>query len=189
MRTLRLSLVGPVILALLGGLGGAVLAQADDDRPVTATYVTGQQTDAREVDGGGYARVGGIGQYHGAVYEDTLEWSDPRLSSSMWIAENLDMHDLGDGSEAWTWVGSIRLKDEEGAWTGREYGMGEFMDDGLVLRPRVMMLSGDGAYEGLTAVFQRSWDPDDPTYHVTVEGYIHEGELPPMPDPVEPPVE
>jgi len=169
-------------LALLGGLSAVAVGQADGDRPVTATFVTGRQTDAREVHGGGYAQVGGVDQNRAAVYEDTLEWSDPRLPSSMWISENLDMHYLGDGYEAWVWAGSIRLEDEQGAWTGQENGMGEFMDDSLVLRPRVMMLRGEGAYEGLTAVLQRSWDPDDPTYHATVEGYIFETESPPMPD-------
>ena len=41
MRTLRSSLVGMVIVALLGGLGGVVLAQADDHEvrsPVTVTF-------------------------------------------------------------------------------------------------------------------------------------------------------
>ena len=54
MRTLRLSLTATVILALLGCLGGAVLAQdeplaevgrADEDAPVTATHVTGTPID------------------------------------------------------------------------------------------------------------------------------------------------
>jgi hypothetical protein len=184
MRTLRLSLAGMVILALIGGLGGVVVAQDGDEPATTATYVTGQQTDAREVAGGTYSGADGIDRNRDAVFVDTIEWSDPRLPSSMWISENLDMHALGDDREAWAWAGTIRLEDEVGAWTGLEYGMGEWVGDGLALRPRVMMLTGEGAYEGLSAMLQRRWDPDDPTYHATVEGYIFEDQLPPMPEPV-----
>ena len=52
-------------------------------------------------------------------------------------------------------VGNIRLEGEEGNWTGAEYGMGEDSDEGLVLRPRMMLLTGDGAYAGLSAMLQR----------------------------------
>ena len=183
MRTLRSSMVATLMVALLAGFSSVVAAQADDDGSVSVTHVTGQQTDAREVGFGGYAEVGGVTQGRDLVYEDTLEWSDPRLPSAMWITENLDMHDLGDGREAWFWVGSIRLEDEQGAWAGEEYGMGEFTGDRPILQPRIMMLRGEGAYEGLTAVLQRRWDPEDVTYHAAVDGYIFEGDLPPMPAP------
>ena len=43
MRTLRLSLVGTVILALLGGVGGAVTAQ--DPEAATWTHVTGRTVE------------------------------------------------------------------------------------------------------------------------------------------------
>ena len=38
MRTLRLSLAGTVILALLGGLGGAALAQDEASEPTTPAF-------------------------------------------------------------------------------------------------------------------------------------------------------
>ena len=43
MRTLRLSLAGTVILALLGGLGGAAVAQEDAEDEQTPVVVTGLQ--------------------------------------------------------------------------------------------------------------------------------------------------
>ena len=182
MRTLRLTRVSTLALAVLGGLTGSVVAQDDEDLVITATRVTGETTARREVFGGSYQFVDGVDQNREAVFEDTFDWSDPRLPSVMQLTENLDIHYRGDDQNAWAWVGSIRLEDADGAWTGREYGMGEWIGDGLVLRPRMMPLSGEGAYEGLSAMLQRRWETDDPTYTASVDGYIFEGELPPMPD-------
>ena len=183
MRTLRISLMATVTLALLGGLGAVAVAQADEDRQATATRVTGETTAKREVFGGTYSGIDGVDRNRDAVYEDTFEWSDPRLPSVMQITENVDIHYRGDDQDAWAWVGAIRLEDSDGAWTGSEYGMGEWVDQRLVLQPRMMLLRGEGAYEGLSAMLQRSWETDDPTYPASVEGYIFEGELPPMPEP------
>ena len=44
MRTLRLSLVASVMLVLLGGSGGGVMAQQDAGGPLV-THVTGTITD------------------------------------------------------------------------------------------------------------------------------------------------
>lgn len=185
MRTLRSALTGTVTLALLG-LGGAAVAQDDQDPPITATYVSGKQTGRQEVSPGTWSEVPGIDRLHGAVYEDEIEWNDPRLSSVVHITENLDIHYREDDGDAWAWVGSIRLEDEQGAWTGTEYGMGEWPGDDLILQPRMMLLEGDGAYEGLTAMLQRRWEVGDPNHYATVKGYIFEGGLPPMPQPLEP---
>jgi hypothetical protein len=91
MSTLRRSLVGAVTLALLGGLSGTAVAQDDEDVPITATYFTGERTDKLEVSGGMWSTVDGADQLRDAVYEDTFEWSDPRLPSVMLITENLDI--------------------------------------------------------------------------------------------------
>ena len=187
MRSLRLPLVATLTLGLLGGLTGEAIAQDDEDGVITATRVTGETTDRREVFGGTHSQVDGVDQNCEAVFKDTFAWSDPRLPSVMQLTENLDIHYRGDDHDAWAWVGSIRLEDAVGAWTGPEYGMGEWIGERLVLHPRMMLLTGEGAYAGLSAMLQRRWETDDPTYPASVEGYIFEGELPPMPD--EPPTE
>jgi len=180
MRTMWV-LLSTMTLALVGGLGAVAVAQEDEDLQITATRVTGETTAKHEVFGGRFSHVDGVDQNRDAVYEDTFEWSDPRLPSVMQITENVDIHYRGEDQDAWAWVGSIRLEDSEGAWTGQEYGMGEWIGERLALQPRMMLLTGEGAYEGLSAMLQRRWETDDPTYPASVEGYIFEGELPPMP--------
>jgi hypothetical protein len=181
MRALRLSLLATVTVSLLGGPSIVVLAQDDEDQVITATYVTGETIDKLEVSPGVYSESNGVEQLRDSTYEDTFEWSDPRLPSVMQISENLDIRYREDG-DAWAWVGNIRLEDEDGAWAGPEYGMGEWSGDRLLLHPRMMLLTGEGAYEGLTAMLQRRWETDDPGYPASVEGYIFVGDLPPMPD-------
>jgi len=89
MRTLRLSLVGTIIVVLLGGLGAApaaLMSQADES---TATWVTGTSTigEMREpetfIEG---ELVRGMG------FTSTVEWSDPRLPAAMTTIANIDEH-------------------------------------------------------------------------------------------------
>ena len=57
---------------------------------------------------------------------------------------------------------------------------------GVTLQPRMMLLSGEGAYEGLSAMLQRQYEVITTASRPVFEGYIFEGELPPMPEPLEP---
>ena len=71
-----------------------------------------------------------------------------------------------------------------------EYGIGHYTEDSESVKPRMMRLTGEGAYTGLSAMFQRRYEPDDTNFNNPVfEGYIFEHELTPMPDPVEPSAE
>jgi len=60
MRTLRLSLVGTVMLALLGGLVGTVVAQSEDGR--TADWVTFTDQDCSVGDHDPATTVNGVEQ-------------------------------------------------------------------------------------------------------------------------------
>jgi hypothetical protein len=191
MRTLRVFLVGIATLALTGAMGGVVLAQDVEDRPVTATHVVGTVTTGRMESSAGWSDLDeGIIAGRGAVYEHNVEWSDPRLPATMRFGENVNNYNVGGGAGVIAFVSNVRFEDPMGAWTGSEYGFAEESEAGFLPQPRVMMLRGDGAYEGLTAMLQRRYEPDDATFsHPVFEGYIFDGELPPMPDPVEPAVE
>jgi hypothetical protein len=181
MRTLRLSLVGTVIVVLLGGTG-VVLAQDEAEEPVTATRVMGTVTSGTTESGGEWSALDGVITNRGAAYGHVVEWSDPRLPATMRFSENVNRYNLGDAG-AIIFVGNIRFEGPEGAWTGSEYGFAEESEAGFVPQPRVMLLTGDGAYEGLTAVLQRRYESDDTSFtHPVLEGYIFEGELPPMPE-------
>lgn len=124
-----------------------------------------------------------------AIYEHDILWSDPRLPSLMRLHENLNAYSLADDRAAYSWVGYIRLEGETGTWTGAEYGMGEDSDDGLVLRPRMMLLTGEGDYAGLSAMLQRQAQVVGTGSSPVYEGYIYEGDLPSMPEPLEPSTE
>ena len=190
MRTLRLSVAGTLALALLGGLGGALLAQDEENAPATVTHVTGEAFSDRTVNQGAYAEVDGGEQMRGNVFEHDIDWSDPRLPSLMRLRENVNVYSIDDDHAAWSWVGSVRLEGDEGAWTGTEYGLGEESAEGpLTLQPRMMLLSGEGAYEGLSAMLQRQHEVITTASRPVFEGYIFAGELPPMPEPLEPPAE
>jgi len=178
MRTLRLSLAGTAILALLGGPSSAAMAQ---DEQGTATHVTGKSPGGQTVSEGTFTYEDGFSEVRGAVYEHDIEWSDPRLPSLMRVTENLDWHPVRDGSgAAISIVSSVRLEGPDGAWTGLEYGLIEQLEagDGVT---RLVVLSGEAAYEGLSAMFARTYETDDYAKPV-FDGYIFDGELPPMPD-------
>ena len=185
MRTMRLALAATVTLALLG-LGGAAVAQDEADKPDSVTHVTGEAFDARTIKQGAYVESDEGEQIRGAIFEHDIEWSDPRLPTLMRLHENLDTYWIGDDGAAWFWLGNVRLEGDVGAWTGTEYGLGEESPAGLTLQPRMMLLSGEGAYEGLSAMLQRQHEVITTGSQPVFEGYIFEGELPPMPEPLEP---
>lgn len=191
MRTLRLSLAGTITLALLGCLGGAVLAQdepaaieevgrPDEEAPVTATHVTGTPVDHSSDDSAveNWTDERGVEHFYGFRAFSTNEWSDPRLPSETAMVENYDIYQKDDGTQV-VGLSAIRLDGPHGSWTGTAtslYSMSDGTGSGFVV------LTGEGAYEGLFAVLHGEppggWD-----------GYIFEGQMPPMPEPPEPTTE
>jgi hypothetical protein len=179
-----------VILALLGAMSGAVLAQdepaaieevgrPDEAAPVTATRVTGTLVDQSSDDSAveSWTDERGVEHYYGFRAFSTNEWSDPRLPPESAMVENYDIYQTDDGTQV-VGLSAVRLDGPDGSWTGTAtslYSLPDGTGSGF------MVLTGEGAYEGLSAVLQ-----GDPT---GLDGYIFEGELPPMPDPPEPPAE
>lgn len=103
--------------------------------------------------------------------------SDDRLSGSLRKVWNCDCR-FGIGSPTWaTW----QLSNDDGRWTGSYRGVSSpgGNDRGL------LMAEGSGAYEGLTFMANL----DAATGVPTLEGVIFEGDLPVMPEPIEPAVE
>ena len=178
MRTLRLSLVGTVMLVLLGGPGSVVMAQEDTDGPLV-THVTGTIIDTFYDDSTAeitYA-PGDVTHATGATYVETNEWSDPRLPAEKRLILDFTTYPDGGGRFMVTRT-SIRLDGPDGAWVGT--GVGLVYPDGTSEGQDVLV--GEGAYEGLTAVLHCGPDPG-------CDGYIFEGQMPTQPDPVEPPAE
>jgi len=175
-RTLRLSLFVMLTLALLGGPSEAVLAQ-DEEEAGPVTYVTGtvlsQDIDTTEEE---WSQEGGVGHARGFKVLETWEWSDPRLPTEKATVMNFEMYDIGDFREL-AFQSTHLLEDPDGHWAGTASGF--FDQDGG--HHGVEFLTGHGAYEGLFATIGFTADG--------AEGLIFEGEMPPMPDPLEPPAE
>jgi hypothetical protein len=178
MRTLWASII--TVILLVGSTIG-VAAQSEEKVP-TFTSVTGKviKDHSPEDDWADQFWDDRSGHRLDWRRERSIEWSDPRLPSEMVSRLNIDLYPFGPdlfqaGAETY------RLDGPDGAWTGTGRG---FAMNWLVV------LSGEGAYEGLSAMFVRDVvmaDPDSAgNDHEWFKGYIFEGELPSMPDPVEP---
>ena len=188
MRMLRLSLVGTVILVLLGALGGAVLAQ--DPEKATWTHVTGIAQEEEWIgdtpDDPAHRWDGSVEYIPGSSGSYTVEWSDPRLPTTMRIEQDAMVHH-GDltSYDDWMYLAAFtaRLDGPEGAWGGSGYGV--IGTDGQLGHA---VLEGEGAYEGLSALLNATWTGEDYTT-IEFDGWVLESALPSMPDPLEPVVE
>ena len=90
MRTLRLSLVGAIILVSLGGLGSAVVAQMDED--ADAVYITQVSTEPGEGRASSVAETETLySSRDGLDHRSTDEWSDPRASGTWTNSFNVDV--------------------------------------------------------------------------------------------------
>ena len=180
MRTLRLTLAATVIVVLLGGLGGAVLAQeeaATSEEPVvvTGTFTWGDpESFGRRVEDVGVTRTKGVWWIIGA------EASDGRLSGRGTKSSNWNSSwdtEIGIGADTYV------LANPDGRWvgSGHNFTTGPSAGDDLVV------LRGEGGYDGLTAAL--SVDTIDWSGIAEFEGVIILGEAPEIPEPVEPPAE
>jgi hypothetical protein len=178
MRTLKLSLAGTVILVLVCGLAGTVVALDEaDGSPVT--HVTGTVVDTFYDDSTGELTYspGDVHHLSGATYIETNEWSDPRLPAEKEMVLDLTTYPY-EGGRLMITRASIRLDGLDGSWVGT--GVGLAYPDGSSQRQDVLV--GEGAYEGLFAVLSCGTD-------MGCDGFIFEGEMPPQPQPVEPSAE
>ena len=125
-----------------------------------------------------------------------VEWSDPRLPTDLWLSLGFTRISQGEDQpesvRAMNLAWQSLLEDEQGRW--RETGRSVLDADE---KYSLYVLTGEGAYEGLSALLQ-GVDPDDEEaaywhahapWDMAYEGYIFEAELTPMPEPVEPPAE
>ena len=177
MSTLRLSLAGAVILALLGGTGGAVLAQDDPMAPATVTgsvrHISGSPVGDR-------SSVDGVLRQSGASLTHRWEASDPRLSGTEAYTKTWDHYPLGFDVDATSRV----LENDTGRWVGTGVGLaGVFINtDTPLLNTATVILHGEGAYEGLTAYLLMERGASG---SATFAGAIFPGEMPPVPEPAE----
>jgi hypothetical protein len=75
---------------------------------------------------------------------------------------------------------TTRLTNADGSWHSSGYGNVYVNGDNST---GTDVLTGEGAYEGLTALMEMDFDELNPYCAWDVHGYIIEGELPPIPEP------
>jgi hypothetical protein len=172
---------------LLAGSAGSLAAQEDDapEPPVEFTACihpgpavhdgTSEWVVVPASDGGMT-----IVRERGATWRQSLtEVSDPRLEGTLHQAWDADVYTLpGNETEGPAFgVFTDRIENDEGAWQGSVVNFSS--EDGtFYLGPMVMV--GEGAYEGLTAIVGFvDWNGGD----CHISGYIIEGTIPPAPVP------
>jgi hypothetical protein len=172
-----------VSICLLAGL--SVVASAQDEVPTSPTAVSGTVTEAwGHTDGAGAEQAFAddfiIGR--GIVEHQEIAWSDPRLPSTHWMRFDYLIFDADEPDLVMIVTSSHLLEGEEGSWRGT----GRALEWGLDERSATYELVGDGAYEGLYLLLQRTPGPDTHgPWDESYEGYIFEGALPAFPQPAE----
>ena len=174
MRPLRLALTGVVAMALLGGLGGAVVAQDVPADPMAPVEVTGKFVDLT-CGGSAGTRSGPRVEGGQTTCEVDNEWSDPRLEGTETYTSNEFRYLGGSGLTIGHYVHDI--VNDDGAWRMRPQFRFESFGQGPENFSGTWVLDGEGAYEGLIAVLAKGSDDSDP-----VRGFIIEGDLPSAPE-------
>lgn len=174
MRMSRLSVTGAIMLTLLVGLSGAVLAQDDPMAPAT---VTGSVRYIDGIPSGERTSVDEAVRQSGVSLTNRWTASDPRLSGTETYAGTWDRYAPGFQVEATTHV----LENDVGRWVGTGAGLtGAFIDtDSPLLDTHTIILHGEGEYEGLTAYVLMEWNHNRGTF----VGAIFPGEMPPLTEP------
>jgi hypothetical protein len=167
---LRLSLAGTVILMLLGGLGGAVLAQGDEDAPVWVTLLTsenGRMEGSPRVYNPGLRLAKTIRDLPLAVDQT---YSDARLDGTQHVLYSEDCFESGI-CVGW---GTMEIVGSEGTtWLGWWHEIDDDETDGTDDTSFHIVLTGTGPYEGLAAIlFSRGvWEQfPDAEYGVIYRG-------------------
>jgi hypothetical protein len=175
MRTLRASLAGMVILWLLVGPTGAVVAQEEPTDPGPAAYVHGRVTlgDCCGDEVATYDEDGDRLTLRGMVASGTVVMDDPRMSGAWEKTVRIDEFPQPDTDERvevhW---GELTITNDRGGWSGTWTSTYDSQPLSNEIELALHELTGTGAYEGLSALLA-------PTGRGRVAGAIFPGPLPP----------
>lgn len=181
MRTLRLSLVGTVVLTLLGAMGGAVLAQMDAD--ADAVYVVRVSEEAASSDVGSWTETETLYSSRDGWITATHDWSDPRVSGAVTTTFHVDVDPATGQGLIW---GTTHIENDGGTWNGSFRGVeyetleGDFHTENG-------WLAGDGDYAGYTFYYQVDGQQRGGPTRVA-HGVIFKGEAPPAIEAITDPI-
>ncbi len=171
MRTLRRSLAGMAILALLGGSGAVAVAQTERPGAMTgqsASWVTFidqscSSEAATPVQDGDIQRVRGVRTTCDVTFDD------PRVSGIVTTSGNYDCHATA-GCATW---GTLELVGPEGSWHGSFTGT----IDARFTERALSVMTGSAGYEGFTLIINAVGPLGESP---TAVGVIYEGDPPPV---------
>jgi hypothetical protein len=180
MRVLRLSLVGTVMLVLLGGLGGTVVAQSGAGSDLTGTAGSEPSGTAVYVDG--------VASYQSgeAIMVIELSMSDPRASGTYtWFHPDGRLYDGQSRPPTEVGYGRVTLANDDGGWSGQQSTL---WHDEIGWRVTAW-LSGEGSYEGLSLYLHGQRFPVYNTPTMDFDGIIFNGTTPAILEAIQPPAE
>lgn len=169
MRTMRLSLAGTIILALLGGTSVAVGQEAEDAEAATTPVVVSGALECLGEDPT-QATVVNLHQWQA---------SDPRLEGAAtytgrWMVYGQPEEDRGEGTAEDATLYAI--VNEGGQWLCEASRLPDPM---VPSEQHTLVFSGQGEYEGMTAYLHIDWS--EAPYAFT--GLILPGDEPPYAEP------
>jgi len=177
MRSMRVPLVGMVILGLLTSLSVSVAAQDETADLMAPAYFTFTLEPSGEPQG-----LGG----NGGDFEEmeVVIASDLRASGVLTTTGNLNYVET-DGGGLGTAGAGVQLVNDGGAWSGTLRGVHVVVEDGA-FATAMSVLTGERGYEGLTLIMNQYYDDDVQTLQGVI---VPSDKVPPLPDPVEPSVD
>ena len=177
MRAVRLILATTFSVALLAVVSTTGVAQSEDSPLVVP--VTGELTGMASVAGADHTsdRVGPAKEYRHFEYDWTIDWSDPRLPVHLRSRQNANQYPPSDvNAPTRPEVRRFAVADDAGAWVGTATVV---MDEDGVISGQ-MVLEGTGVNDGLVAILGVNADPGA---YTEWDGFLVQGELPPLPEP------
>ena len=183
----RTVLATAVIVMALAAWGGVASAEEESD-PMAPAYFTLTRGPAPEsigglapddLDGDGFPEL--RGQLEVGI---PVEASDPRVSGLWTIRVNADVVGVADGTVDMA-VTSHHLQNDEGGWRGTGTAISAYGSEGDPTAG-LTVLTGEGAYEGLSLVLSQTYKDGDESYWGII---LPSAKVPPTPDPIEPPAE
>jgi len=168
MRKARTTLTTVLAIGLLAGSAVGVTAQ--DAERAAPVPVTGESRDGPCVGAMPSEVIDGVRHSGSGLCSQTVSFSDPRLEGEATYQYANTGH-LDENGVAIVTLGTdaLSIVNDNGAWRQppRLFVLGSNFDDGSVL-----ILYGEGDYEGLVAVFGENEEGD-------FEGFIIDGDFPP----------
>lgn len=164
-----------------GGTPGAEQG-VEPAAPLEPVAVTGVFTAEGDVQSyGSHFEKDGIGFATGPWWTFGWDASDPRLSG-----QGTAIRNWNESIATQTGIGTVTyvLVNEDGRWVGSGYSTTP-----MPKSYEMVVLHGENAYDGLTALILVTEDYSAPHSDIRLEGVIFPGEVPALPEPVEPPAE